>query len=236
MSIPKVIHKILITDNGQLPELPKKFQDAIDTWQEKNPGYTIKLYSGNDCVRYITENYHKSILEAYMKIKPYAFKCDFVRQLILYNEGGWYTDARMVCLQPLDLLYPNNKPICTCIDRPQAYPCMYNGFIGVIPGHPVTQKMIDLIMWNVQHKHHGIDCLQPTGPGGFMNACIDHFRFNEEGYMMGEHVIEDDEQYIKFGEIRMVKVKYNDLKGGDNSDISGGNDYGEMWSNGDVYL
>jgi hypothetical protein len=33
----------------------------------------------------------------------------------------------------------------------------------------------------------------------------------------------------------MVKVKYNDAEGGDNTDLEGTNNYIDMWYKGDVY-
>ena len=95
--------------------------------------------------------------------------------------------------------------------------------------------MIDIILWNVEHNHYGVDCLHPTGPGVYINACIDHVRMFPEKCMIGKHVIENDEQFMDFGNVRMIKVKYNNAKGADNSDIKGTNDYGEMWRNWDIY-
>ena len=55
--IPKVIHKVLIVDDGKLPELPDGMKKALETWYRVNPGYKIKMYSGDDCVSYIKEHY-----------------------------------------------------------------------------------------------------------------------------------------------------------------------------------
>src|SRR6056300_571055 len=103
-SIPKVIHKIIITEDGKIPSFPEGLKRAVETWYRMNPEYKIKFYSGEECEWYIREHYDERTLAAYKKIKPYAFKCDFVRQLILLKEGGWYSDLRQVCLQSLDTL------------------------------------------------------------------------------------------------------------------------------------
>ena len=88
--IPKVIHKVLIVDDGKLPTLPDGMKKALETWYRMNPGYKIKMYSGDDCVAYIKEHFDEKVLKAYESLKPYSYKCDLMRHLILYNEGGWF--------------------------------------------------------------------------------------------------------------------------------------------------
>jgi len=236
MKVPKVIHKVIIVDGGDMPEMPEGMKKAHETWCSMNPGYDVKLYSGNDCEEYIRRHYDEDVLTAYRTFKPYSYKCDFMRHLIMYREGGWYVDARMVCLKPLDTLNSLDKEFYVSIDRPQQQFCMYNGFIGSIPKHAISKKMIDLIMWNVKQRHYVIDCLSPSGPGAFIHACIDHLRQFPEKCLVGEHMFLNGEQIIRFDQSRFVKVKYNDAKGADNSDLEGTNDYGDMWRKRDVYL
>ena len=234
--IPKVIHKVFIVDGGKVPPLPDGMKKALETWYRMNPGYKVKIYSGDDCVAYIKEHFDDEILMAYHALKPYSYKCDLMRHLIMYNEGGWYTDARMICYKPLDELDVLGKEFYVCIDTPQRQLCMTTGFIGSIPKHPISKKMIDIILWNVANKHYGIDCLAPTGPGAYINACIDHVRKFPHTCLIGKHVIDNGEQFIDFELGRFAKVKYNNARGADNSDLVGTNDYGEMWRNWDVYL
>lgn len=234
--VPNTIHKIIIVDGDKLPTLPDGMRKAIETWYRMNPGYKVKIYSGDDCVSYIKEYFDEKVLDAYERLKPYSYKCDLMRHLILYNEGGWYTDARMICYKPLDTLQKYNKEFYVCIDTPQQQLCMTTGFIGSTPKHPISKKMIDIILWNVEHKHYGMDCLAPTGPGAYINACIDYIRMFPTKCMVGKHIIENGEQFIDYECGRIVKVKYNNAKGADNRDILGGNDYGEMWKKWNVYL
>ena len=234
--IPKIIHKIILVDDGKIPSLPEGLSKAFESFYRQNPNYKVKIYSGDDCVNYIKENFDEEILLLYNKLKPFSYKCDFMRHLILYNEGGWYSDLRQICLEPLDILNNVGKEYYTSIDCPPNQNCMYTAFIGSIPKHPISYKMIELIKWNIKHKHYGLDCLYPTGPGAYMIACIDHVRIFPEKCMIGKHVIENGEQFIDFGNVRIIKCKYNNAKGADNSDIKGTNDYGEMWRNRDVYI
>jgi mannosyltransferase OCH1-like enzyme len=233
--IPKVIHKVIIVDTGKMPQLPEEMNKAIETWYRINPGYKVKIYSDESCENYIKQHFDEHVLKAYHTLKPYSYKCDLMRHLIMYNEGGWYTDARMICYKPLDELDILDKEFYVCVDTPQQQLCMTTGFIGSIPKHPISKKMIDIILWNIANKHYGMDCLAPTGPGAYINACIDHVRKFPHTCMIGKHVIDNGEQFIDFDLGRFAKVKYNNARGADNSDLAGTNDYGKMWRNWDVY-
>lgn len=235
MTVPKVIHKVIIVDGGDMPEMPEGMKKALETWYNMNPEYEVKLYSGKDCEAYIQEHFDVEVLKAYRTLKPYAYKCDFMRHLLLYREGGWYTDMRMVCLEPLEALRRVGKDFYVCIDKPQQQFCMYNGFIGSAPKHPISKKMIDIIMWNIKQRHYGINCLSPTGPGAYVHACIDHLRMFPDQCSVGDHTFMEGEQVICFYDSCVAKVKYNSAKGGDNSDTKGTNDYGHMWRTRDVY-
>ena len=81
--IPKIIHKVIIVDEGKMPQIPSGMNKAIETWYRLNPGYKVKLYSGESCVNYIKRHFDDEILEAYNSLKPYAYKSDLMRQLFL---------------------------------------------------------------------------------------------------------------------------------------------------------
>jgi len=232
MVVPKVIHKIIIVDGGEMPDMPEGMKKALETWYRMNPGYKVKLYSGKDCEAYIQEHFDEETLKAYRTLKPYSYKCDLMRHLIMYHEGGWYSDIRQVCLEPLDALNNSNHEYYTSVDCPPNQLCMYTAFIGSTKGHPISKKMIDLVLWNVKQRHYGIDCLYPTGPGAYMNAAIDYVRAHPEKCMIGQHT---SDEHVVFGDKRILKCKYNNAKGADNTDIIGGNDYGHMWRIRDVY-
>jgi len=231
--IPKVIHKVIIVDDGKIPTFPDGMKKSLETFYRINPGYNVKLYSGDDCIDYIKKYYNEEVLEAFNTIKPYSYKCDLMRHLLLYNEGGWYSDIRQVCLESLEKLNTLKKEYYTSIDCPPNQQCMYTAFIGSVPKHDISKKMIDLVLWNVKHLHYGMDCLYPTGPGAYMNASIDYIRMYPEKCIIGQHT---SDEHIQFGEMKFIKCKYNNANGADNSDIKGGNDYGEMWRNRDIYL
>ena len=235
--IPKCIHKVCIVDGFELPELPSGINNAVNTWREHNPEYMIKMYSGNDCRNYIKKHYDDTIVSYFDKLKPYSYKSDLFRFLVLFNEGGWYSDLRQVCKTSLDVLVNTGHEFYTSLDAPPNQICMYTAFIGSIKGHPILQKTIDIIKWNIDHDHYGLDCLYPTGPGAYMCGAIDYIRKYPDNCLIGRHIIDrDGSGYVAMNKTIVLKCKYNNARGADNSDLKGGNDYGDMWRNGDIYL
>lgn len=233
--IPKKIHRIIIVDGDEIPTLPKEMEDAMKTFLDCNPGYTQQVYSGKDCVEYIKQFYDQETLDCYLALKPYAFRADLMRYLILYNEGGWYADSKMICYQPFESL--QQKEIYLCIDASINPNCMANGFMGSEPKHPILKKCIDMVKFNISQEHYGLDCLHVTGPGVLFSAAIDYVRKNMEKVSLGRHIISNNNRCVMvFDKTVLLQVKYNSPpQGGIYSDIKGGNNYGEMWRNWNVY-
>lgn len=235
--IPKIIHQVVIVDGMEMPSLPDGFKNAIQSYKTLNPGYTHTLYTGNDCRKFIKKHFDQKTLYNFDKLVPYAFKCDFFRLLVLWVHGGWYADVRQVCLQPLDNLASSGHEFYASLSKPpHNWDCLSNAFVGCQPKHPIIKKAIDLITWNIENEHYGIDCIYPTGPGVFMNGAIDYIRKNPEKCNIGQIVIKQGtEEYMVFGKQIFIRLKYNDAPGADNTDVKGTNHYGDLWRSWNAY-
>ena len=167
--IPKIIYKIYINNDGTLPKFPlnnKELQKAHDSWKLMNPGYKIKYYSLNDCIEYLQNNFNSDYLEAFNCIKPYAYKCDFMRYILLYKEGGWYSDWKQVCLKSNLLNDFNNKSLVLFkdnLDGNNEYIC--NSFMGSIKNNLYLKEVINNLINNIKYKKYTEDSLSISGPG-----------------------------------------------------------------------
>jgi mannosyltransferase OCH1-like enzyme len=187
--VPKRINQVIIVDDMEIPaNLPTGFVNAMDSFKTMNPGYEYKLYSGNDCRDYIKKHYGDHHLGLFDKLIPYAFKCDLFRILLILREGGWYCDARQVCLKPLDVLASTCQEFYAVLSKRPTTDCMANAFIGATPNHPILKKTLDLIEWNIEHEHYGIDCIYPTGPGALFQGAIDYIRRNQAKCCIGQSI------------------------------------------------
>lgn len=79
----------------------------------------------------------------------------------MYNEGGYYSDMRQVCINPFDEYIPHDAEIFLAKDLNKID--MYSAFICAIPGHPWIRKVIDIVMNNVEQRYYGKNPLYPTG-------------------------------------------------------------------------
>lgn len=91
--IPKTLHIIWIGDESKRPD------NCIQTWVQRNPGWTIQLWGNQGLAEYGWFNARHMREMAPRELNGVA---DMMRWEILYNEGGFVVDADSVCVRALD--------------------------------------------------------------------------------------------------------------------------------------
>ena len=166
--IPSVIHKVFITNTTKNEEESIKSNNSLNSWKELNPGYTLKIWFIKDCINYLQKNFSQEHVDCFNKLKPYAYKCDFFRYCLLYNEGGWYTDWGQELLISLNEINNNNYEWVSCLDNAWNYceenKCMQNAFIGSEPKNIILKKTIEKCIDNINNNYYGTTSLDVTGP------------------------------------------------------------------------
>ena len=129
MTIPKILHKVIITSTGGFPTyLSEIFEmmnnetrmkqyyknnhssnnnnnftgsihEAHISWYINNPTYDIRYYDLHRCPLYLKRHYHPLFLRAFDCIEAFAGKANFFRYLVAYREGGYYSDWKQVCMR-----------------------------------------------------------------------------------------------------------------------------------------
>ena len=96
--IPKVIHYCWF-GRGEKPKLAQK---CIASWKKYCPDYEIVEWNEDnfDISKY---EYTKYMYEQ----KKYAFLSDFVRLIVIYENGGIYFDTDVEVIKPMDVLLEN---------------------------------------------------------------------------------------------------------------------------------
>ena len=85
-----------------LPEIAIQTEQML---RELNPEYEITVVDNKFIEPFIRENYGDIVWNYYLRIDPSygAVRADFLRYLILYKEGGIYTDLKVSASKPFTL-------------------------------------------------------------------------------------------------------------------------------------
>ncbi|KAI0432463.1 alpha-1,6-mannosyltransferase Och1 [Xylaria sp. FL1042] len=157
--IPPKIWQIMLPHNGGPADALVDPQSLIDTtsWLARNPGYGYVLVGQREADYFISTHFSgdAKILGAWQALKNPGVKSDLLRYLMLFIEGGVYTDIDTEALKPIDLWVPekyrdqakvvvgiewdqlDGGPWAEIPHRLQF--CQWT--IAAAPGHPLFMKM-----------------------------------------------------------------------------------------------
>ncbi len=230
--IPKVIHKIYIQHDNQFGNIPPEIQKAHESWTQMNPGYTMKLYNGHDCERYLLTHFGQKHLQTYKNINAYSGKCNFMRMCIVYNEGGWYSDWKTVCLKPLDKLINNKTRLVFAHDSIRLQTTynrtfIMNNFFGSVPKHPLLTKNIKNIIKHVDTKFYG-DCPLDTTGTGCLGKTYDELIDYDYDDTILEGQFDEESGCTIFFHDAWVLHKCSDCEKGQH--WTNGNNYNDLWN------
>ncbi|KAI6274127.1 hypothetical protein MCOR34_011529 [Pyricularia oryzae] len=181
------------------------------TWLAMNPDYTYILVGpdgGKDFVnRYF--GHDEAIVSTFNSLPNVGMKSDLLRYLLLYIEGGVYTDTDTVALKPIDDWVPrpfrNHTRLVVGIEFDQrdggrwadiAHTLQFCQWtIAAAPGHPVFPMMISRVVqsWEDLKQKHNISSESPswramsfevmnsTGPAAWTDMVWEHLQKTDKG-------------------------------------------------------
>ena len=225
--IPKYLHKVILTSDGGYPDyfptiLKLEAQPTLDnngnalqemaveegsieeahlSWKVRNPGYEIRYFNLHECRRYLAQYYHPIFLRAFDCIEAFAGKADLFRYLVVYREGGYYSDWKQVCLVDglLDQLTLSSSSQQVRWDKPAVGPTtffsswdpmgMQCAFFGAVPQSPILAEAIRKSLYNIQQRADlkpGANPFNMAGPGVFFEAFM-KVGMNLDGVRLGKY-------------------------------------------------
>ena len=161
--IPKILHLCWLSGDAYPPLIAK----CINSWKEKCPSYTIKIWSSE------TFDLHSSIWvrEAFDQ-KKYAFAADYIRFWVLYHEGGIYLDSDVEVIKSFDDLLHLNSFMGFAIDgnyepaiigsipgQEWIFSCLqyYNNRHFIKDDHTLDELTLPLIINPILQKTYGLE-------------------------------------------------------------------------------
>lgn len=144
-------------------ELPELLQKNILLLKEQNPEFTFYLFDDNDCRAFIQQYFDHSIMNAFDKLIPGAYKADLFRYCILYIYGGIYLDIKYYGINGFKFITLTEKEYLVR-DLRFSGEGIYNALMICKPGNKLLWKAIQNIVENVSTLFYGKSTLEPTGP------------------------------------------------------------------------
>ena len=144
-------------------ELPELLQKNISLLKEQNPEFTFYLFDDNDCREFIQQYFDHSIMDAFDRLIPGAYKADLFRYCILYIYGGIYLDIKYYGINGFKFITLTEKEYLVR-DLPFSGEGIYNALMICKPGNKLLWKAIQNIVENVSTLFYGTSTLEPTGP------------------------------------------------------------------------
>ena len=180
--------------------LSDEFKTLPQSWIDNNPTYKHILFDKDDRYNFIKENFDASVLNAYCKIIPGAYKADLWRYCVLYIHGGVYADIDTICKCPVDDFLNESIKFITVVDitNQEGYN-LFNSFIATIPKHPIMLDCINRIVYNVEHKKDIFKKLGFSGPGVLGKATNVFLGLNETSSFVNKQGTHDSVKLLKFG-------------------------------------
>ena len=158
--IPRCIYQTWETH-----DIHDDLQKIINSWKEKNPTFTYKLYDKQERERFIIDHFEPNVIETYRKIKPGSLKTDLWRYCILYIKGGFYADIDTLCYDSIENYIKDTTEFISVVDLyiHQSKHNIFCSFIGAAPNHPILLDCIHTICKDIKDNKlfDGMHC----GPG-----------------------------------------------------------------------
>ncbi|OOR99178.1 hypothetical protein B0187_05320 [Haemophilus paracuniculus] len=234
------ISQIFITDH-HYEELPAYLKMATHSVKSQMPHDHYHCYSKEELRTWILQEYGNSMLKAFDKLIPYAYKADLARYLLLYRLGGWYFDITVRVLNGVGV--DDEVDFITFVDLPQysqvSFACN-NAIIYSKANSPILESTIYEVYHNIKNEKYGKNCLAPTGPLCLGKNIAKHFE--QLSVVTGSFVALTPEFnnknrgfVLNDGSILALHKKGN--QGGDLTKlgIEGTNNYGELYNQRKIY-
>lgn len=225
-NIPKVINKIYFSNSGDFDKMIPEVVAAHDTWTLKNQGYVIHYYNLKQARAYIAAHISDRTLKAFDCIKSYAGKANLFRYIVVYNEGGWYSDWKQVCLK--DNLLDSFKDDSLVFCKDSVAGCVQNAFFGATKNHNTLKQLIDLTVTNIEHKVYGPNDLSAGG-----SVCAIGKIFANNHFLFQGKYIHRTGNFFNNKNEPIVQHKCTNC--GSKEFWPNGNDYLELWHKKKLY-
>lgn len=162
MDIPKVIQQIwLDREESYNEDPPEKYKDYVRSWHEHHPDYQYKFWNMSRALSLLSKTPHLNFF--LYKLRRHIERCDFLRYVILVEEGGIYVDMDFKCQKSIEPLREGKKIglVWEPVEH-QGGTYLSNSFMMSRPRDPFFVSLIEHI--KEQYNPARGDATTTTGP------------------------------------------------------------------------
>jgi mannosyltransferase OCH1-like enzyme len=145
-------------------DLPPKMKANVELLKKQNPEFTHYLYDDKMCIDFIREYFDDSVIWAFDKLKPGAYKADLWRYCVLYIHGGIYLDIKMKPVNIFKLIQLTDQEYFPKDRFSDNIHGIWQGLLVCLPHNIILHNSIMLICQNVKNNFYGPSALSITGP------------------------------------------------------------------------
>jgi hypothetical protein len=231
---PRIIPLNIFQTWYTLDLLPNMKQN-VELLKKQNPEFTHYLYDDNMCRDFIREHFDDSVIWAFDKLKPGAYKADLWRYCILYIHGGIYLDIKMKSVNNFKLIQITDQEYwvkdmahATTISNGKRANGIYQALMSCLPTNQILYKAICTIVNNCFLDNYTlINSLAVTGPALIYTLNMDT-EFNElKLENIGNVII-----YTK--NKQQILTSYNEYRTEQNA-AQADTHYSSLWKNVNIY-
>ena len=240
---PSIVSGVPLTiyESWGTHKVPSKMRDTIYNLVNTNPEFDYYLYSDENCIEFIEENYDSDVLDAFYTLKPGAYKSDLWRYCVLYKNGGVYLDIKFYTVVPLISLVEKH-PILYVKDDPSKCsnlndgPGIYNAFMVSTPNNHIFKLCISDIVNSCKLKLYKDNVLHITGPCLLGEILRDYSQNYNTQFSLKDDFAGFERELIVYN----VKTGEEIIKGylgyrGDQTKFQKGQHYFKAWNQKNVY-
>jgi mannosyltransferase OCH1-like enzyme len=167
-------------DNYGSNYVSDKMYNCIHTWINKNPELNYIFLDNQRLINLFKKDYEfPLLLEAYEKIKAFAFKADLARYYLMYKFSGLYVDIDSYCVS-------NVKNLTSGFDLVMSYDCNKSNISQALiysgkPRLEIFKQLIEGCITNILNEDISGGDLGITGPKLFGKIAEKIFGYSSKG-------------------------------------------------------
>lgn len=141
--IPKILWQTNYTKLVTLPVYVNYLWNRILA-----PTFEYRLFSDEECFRYVREHFDGPIADAYGRLQVGAAKADFWRVLVLWQEGGIYLDVDAALCWPPELIFQKGQSELLIHQNGK----ITNFYMASAPRNRLMKEIAHRILENIQQN------------------------------------------------------------------------------------